>query len=398
VKIVIFVHAISSCWNNDSSHFLRGIGAELQKCGHHVLFCEPKKPANETNPLATYGAAPLEEFRATFPSLNVLKYSPETTDLDRLTDGAHLVLVHESNSPSLVSALGQQRRHGAPFVLLFHDTHRRQLTDPDDRTRFHLGDYDGVLASGAMLAEQYRRTRAAHRTWVWHEAADTTVFYPRATNRTEGDLVWIGDWGDAARIAEIEELMLKPVEALGLFANLYGMHYPESAVQSLAARGIAYHGWVASHQIPEAFARHRLTVHLATHGSDRAFRGMPAIQMFEALACGIPLITARWNDAEGLFPRGCFLVARSGHEMQAHLRDVLSDPALAQSLRENGLKVVHERHSCRHRAEDLLDIYASIKQTAAVVQKPDAVLNGAALPDEVLFPAIGVTPQPTAAS
>ena len=393
MKIVIFVQAIASCWNNDSAHFLRGVATELAGCGHDVLFCEPRRSWGGEG---DDRAEPLDQSHQIFRSLEVIKYSPETADLDRLTDGAHLVLVHESNRPSLVSALGQQRRGGAPFVLLFHDTHRRQLTEQGDRTRFHLGDYDGVLASGSVLAEQYRRTRAAHRVWAWHEAADTAVFYPRATHRTEGDLVWVGDWGDARRTAELEELMLKPVEALGLFANLYGMRYPESAVEDLAARGIAYHGPLANHQIPEIFARHRLTVHVPVRPSAESPRGIPAIRVFEALACGIPLITSRWDDVDRLFPTGCFLMARSGTEMQAHLRDVLSYPALSRSLRESGLNAIREQHSCRHRVQELLAIYSSIKHAVALSQKAEAARESPA-GDGIMFPAAAAEPQPTLA-
>jgi hypothetical protein len=36
VKIVCFVHAIASCWNDGNAHFLRGIGSELPRRGHDV--------------------------------------------------------------------------------------------------------------------------------------------------------------------------------------------------------------------------------------------------------------------------------------------------------------------------------------------------------------------------
>jgi spore maturation protein CgeB len=45
----------------------------------------------------------------------------------------------------------------------------------------------------------------------------------------------------------------------------------------------------------------------------RALPGIPTIRVFEALACGIPLVSAPWDDAEGLFrPGEDFLVARDG--------------------------------------------------------------------------------------
>lgn len=396
MKIVIFVHAIGSCWNNDSSHFLRGVATELERYGHEVLFCEPRHSWSEDNLIRDHGAAPLERFRQTFPSLKVIKYSPEAPDLDRLTDGAHLVLVHEWNSASLVGALGHKRRNGAPFVLLFHDTHRRQLSD--NKGRVELGDYDAVLTRGTVLAEQYRKRRAANRVWIWHEAADTSLFFPRATNRTEGDLVWVGQWGDEERTAELEELMFRPIEALGLFANLYGVRYPENAVHELAARGIAYRGWLANHELPEVFARHRLTVHVPSRRPGQTLAGIPGIRVLEALACGIPLITSRWDDIEKLLPKGSFLMARNGNEMQRLLRDVLADPALARSLRESGLKAIQERHSCRHRVQELLEIYSSIKLAAAMTSNTDAARCASSAPEQVRFQPVRTKPQTTTAA
>jgi spore maturation protein CgeB len=372
VKIVFFVHAIASCWNNGNAHFLRGIGAELQRRGHDVVFCEPEGSWSETNLVSDHGAGPLEEFRRAFPLLKITKYRPEALDLDRLTDDVSLVIVHEWNDPSLVNALGRKRRGGARFRLLFHDTHHRALTQPDSMGRYQLGDYDGVLAFGGILADLYRKRMAAHRVWTWHEAADTALFYPRITNRTDGDLVWVGNWGDDERTAELDEFVLRPVGALGLSANFYGVRYPETAVRALAERGVAYNGWLPNHHVHQIFARHRLTVHVPRRPYAEALRGIPTIRVFEALACGIPLISAPWDDAEQLFSKDCFLMARNGEEMKNHLRDVLSDPALAQTLRDNGLKIIRERHTCRHRVDELLDSYSAIAPADAATKATEA--------------------------
>jgi spore maturation protein CgeB len=82
--------------------------------------------------------------------------------------------------------------------------------------------------------------------------------------------------------------------------------------------------------------------------------------MFEALACGIPLVSAPWSDVEGLFRPGVdFLFARDGAEMRDHLRDVLHDAGLAQALASSGSETIRARHTCRHRADELLGILAA---------------------------------------
>jgi spore maturation protein CgeB len=84
--------------------------------------------------------------------------------------------------------------------------------------------------------------------------------------------------------------------------------------------------------------------------------------VFEALACGIPLVSAPWNDAEHLFTPGSdYLVARNGAEMTQHLIALANDPGLRRELAEHGLATIRARHSCAHRVDELLDIVATLQ-------------------------------------
>ena len=57
------------------------------------------------------------------------------------------------------------------------------------------------------------------------------------------------------------------------------------------------------------------------------------------MACGIPLVSAPWDDAEHLFRPGTdYLVAATTDEMERHLDDILHDDELAASLRASGLE------------------------------------------------------------
>jgi spore maturation protein CgeB len=87
--------------------------------------------------------------------------------------------------------------------------------------------------------------------------------------------------------------------------------------------------------------------------------------MFEALACGIPLISAPWEDSEGLFRAGTdYLVARNGAEMQQRLAEVLSDETEARAMAARGVTTILERHTCAHRVTELLAIVASLQTPA----------------------------------
>lgn len=81
--------------------------------------------------------------------------------------------------------------------------------------------------------------------------------------------------------------------------------------------------------------------------------GIPTIRVFEALACGIPLLSAPWSDTEELFREGDFCLVHSATEMQEAISALLSDREAAEAQAKQGLETIRARHSCRHRAEQL---------------------------------------------
>ena len=135
------------------------------------------------------------------------------------------------------------------------------------------------------------------------------------------------------------------------------MRYPPAAVRALEAAGIEYGGWLPNYRVPEVFARYRCTVHVPRSAYVEALPGVPTIRMFEALACGIPLISAPWLDAEKLFNAGTdYLMAGDGDQMRRCLRELIGDPQLARGLAANGVQTILARHTCAHRVDQLLHI------------------------------------------
>jgi spore maturation protein CgeB len=138
---------------------------------------------------------------------------------------------------------------------------------------------------------------------------------------------------------------------------MYGVRYPREALDALKDAGVRYGGYRANHRAPLTFAAFGATVHVPRRPYVEALPGIPTIRPFEAMACGIPLVCAPWDDAEGLFRPGTdYLVAANGDEMRRALDDVLHDAALARSLRGHGLETVLARHTCAHRVDELLAI------------------------------------------
>ena len=369
MRVAMFYHSLLSDWNHGNAHFLRGIASELLARGHEVRVFEPRFGWSLKNLLAQQGPRALEEFRSAYPQLRSVQYELRSLDLDEALAGADLVLVHEWNEHELVRRLGEHRGRGGGYRLLFHDTHHRSLTDRRSMAGYDLARYDGVLVFGAVLRELYLAKGWADRVWVWHEAADTRVFRPlqAAPREREGELVWVGNWGDEERTAELNEFLVAPVRALGLRCSAYGVRYPRAARATLREAGIRYRGWTPNHRVPEVFSRHALTLHVPRRPYVEALPGIPTIRPFEAMACGIPLISAPWHDAEGLFTPGRdFLVARDGRQMKRHLRDLLADEEMAQDLATHGHRTILARHTCAHRVDELFEICRDLGMQAGL--------------------------------
>jgi spore maturation protein CgeB len=253
-----------------------------------------------------------------------------------------------------------QRQPG--YVLLFHDTHHRSVTNPEGLAAYELSQYDGVLAYGEAIRDVYLAKGWTQRAWTWHEAADTRLFRPIEEVEKQGDLVWIGNWGDAERTAELQEFLLGPVAALRLRARVHGVRYPKEAREALAAAGLEYAGWLPNYKVPQVFAQFEVALHIPRRPYVKALPGIPTIRPFEALACGIPLVCSPWQDVEGLFTPGKdFLVARNGKEMQRHLRALLHDQDLAREMAAQGRQTILQRHTCAHRVDELLHIWEEVR-------------------------------------
>jgi spore maturation protein CgeB len=363
MNVTLFCHSLVSDWNHGNAHFLRGVARELIRRGHQVDALEPVDGWSRRNLLADAGERALDEFEAAFPELRSRTYDPAEFDLDHALSGADLVLVHDWNEPALVAAIGEHHRRHDDYALLFYDAHHRAASSPDQIAAFDLSGYDAALAFGAPIRDLYRERRWARRAYVWHEAADTALFRPMNGNGDAADLVWIGNWGDGERSGELREFLLEPARSLRLTGTVHGVRYPEEAIEAVEQSGLRYRGWLANHRAPEAFARHRVTVHVPRRAYVECLPGVPTIRVFEALACGIPLISAPWRDTDGLFCAGQdYLVAHDRDEMTRHLKCLLDDPDAARRLAENGLERIRARHTCAHRVDELLSIVEEVSE------------------------------------
>ncbi len=363
-----FAHSWISDWNHGNAHFLRGLVRGLQRLGHEVRCYEQFGSWSLTNLVDNEGdkaQQAIEQFRAEFPDLDVRLYQKDSDLADSLRSelkDADVVVVHEWNDPEVVNTILSLKRE-LGFAVLLHDTHHRAYTNPGELLRFQLQLFDGVLAFGETIRRIYLDGFGIERVWTFHEAADTDHFAPRQEERAF-DLLWIGNWGDEERTHELQEFLIEPAAGMrDLKAVVYGVRYPEEGKAALAAAGIEYRGYLPNLMAPAAYGKSALSVHIPRRLYANGLSGVPTIRVFEALACGVPLVCAPWQDAEHLFrPGEDYLVVQSGAEMKSAMRWLLRDDVARQQIAGNGRETILRRHTCALRAAQLVEICGELMQ------------------------------------
>jgi spore maturation protein CgeB len=358
LSIALFVHSLRSDWNNGNAHFLRGLARALGQMGHRVTTYERERDWSVDNLLLSEngrGHAALHGFSSAFPDLHIVLYGDDTSFLRAALLQADIAIVHEWHTPHFISAL-LDAAQGLPVRLLFLDTHHRASSSPEQIARLQVRRFHGVLAFGDALRQIYSDKFGIARAWTFHEAADTSVFSPSPGPKAD-DVVWIGNWGDDERTRELRQFLIRPAERLGGYRfAVHGVRYPPEAVAALHGAGIAYLGYLPNLDAPAVYRAARLTLHIPRQQYACAVAGTPTIRVFEALAAGIPLISAPWQDCEHLFRPGDFRMVQNEAEMSAAISELLRDETAARQQADQGRETILARHTCRHRAEQLTAI------------------------------------------
>ncbi len=210
LRLAYFAHTIRSDWNNGNAHFLRGLLRALGQLGHDVTAFEPEHEWSVENLLGepngkTFAPAICRDVSRT-SRFNIRRSNAATR-----VSGERACAISISSCctngirPSL-RTLCWLAREDLGCKLLFHDTHHRASSSPEQIERFGIQRFDGVLAFGEALRRIYRERFGIERVWTLHEAADTTVFHPIPCVERDDAMVWIGNWGDGERSREIRDV------------------------------------------------------------------------------------------------------------------------------------------------------------------------------------------------
>jgi spore maturation protein CgeB len=212
-----------------------------------------------------------------------------------------------------------------------------------------FADFDLVLSyTGGQALEELQTRLGARRVAPIYGSVDPAVHHPvPPVEEYRADLSYLGTFA-ADRQAALNELFLEAARRLPKQRFvLGGAQYPEDFPWT---DNIFFVRHMPPPQHPAFFCSSRLTLNITR----RAMAEMgycPSGRLFEAAACGCPLLSDTWEGLEQFFEPGReILIARSTDDAVAALE--LSDAELGRISRSARERVLAE-HSAERRAIDL---------------------------------------------
>ncbi len=313
MRWVVFGLSVSSSWGNGHATLWRGLIAALAGAGHHVTFFERDQP--------WYAAH--RDLR-TLPGGELVLYR-DSAELRRRAEaalsGAFAGIV-TSYCPDGAEAAGWLLASSAR-VKAFYDLDtgatlelaRAGLPVPWLPPR-RLRDFDVVLSfTGGAALDELRSRLGAQRVAPLHGFVDPSVHRPAPPAEAfRGDLSYLGTFAPS-RQAALEELFLRPAalrpdRRFVLAGSMYGDDFPWR-------ENLRFVRHLEPSLHPAFFCSSPLTLSV-TRAEMKALGHCPSGRLFEAAACGVPVVSDWFDGLDGFFTPGDeLLVARRAEDVVA---------------------------------------------------------------------------------
>ncbi|ACL55971.1 CgeB family protein [Methylobacterium nodulans] len=346
MRIVVFGLTVSSSWGNGHATLWRGLCRALADRGHRVVFFERDVPYYaENRDLHTLPGGELVLYPDWTPELRaqaeravrksdaaiVTSYCPDAVAATELVQGAAMRVFYDLDTPVTLARLAAGET--VPYL------------GPRG-----LSDFDLVLSyTGGGALEALRTRLGAARVLPLYGHVDPDAHRPTLpAPHYASDLSYLGTYA-ADRQAGVERLLVEPARQRPAQRFLIGgAQYPADFPW---ARNIFFVRHLPPSEHPAFFSSSRFTLNV-TRQAMAAMGWCPSGRLFEAAACGTPLITDAWEGLDAFFTPGReIVVARTTAEAVAALdMDEGTRLALAKAARERTL----DEHSSARRAGTLI--------------------------------------------
>ncbi len=351
LNIVFLGLSITSSWGNGHATTYRALIKALADRGHDVTFLERDVPwyrAHRDLQAADYCAVGLysslaelaRRYGAAIKAADLVivgSYVPDGISVaDWVTSSANGVTAfYDIDTPVTLAKLAAG---SAEYIAL------------DLIPRFDLY----LSFTGGPVPELIESRYGSPRARALYCSADPRAYeLPEVNHRWS--LGYLGTYG-ADRQPQLDALLLQPAIQMPDRAFVVaGSSYPDSIAWPDNVQRIT-HLPPAQHSLFYRAQRYALNV---TRADMAAVGFSPSVRLFEAAACGVPVITDRWPGLETLFAPGKeILIAESTRDVVEILRDVPEERR--RSIGANARARLIRDHTADHRARELEAFHSEV--------------------------------------
>lgn len=339
MDIVVLGLSLSSSWGNGHAVTFRALLKALAARGHRILFLERETP---------WYAAHRDLGRVDWCELQFYAGLDELARFEDRVAAADAVIVG-SYVPDGIE-VGDWARRTAGGVVAFYDIDtpvtlaRLERDDCDYLAARQIPAYDVYFSfTGGPTLQRLERAYGSPAARALFCSADPEAYRPVEAPR-RWDLSYLGTWS-ADRQPVLERLLVEPARRLPhLSFVVAGPQYPDDIDWPANVQRID-HVPPADH--PAFYAASRFTLNV-TRADMVAAGWSPSIRLFEAAACGAPVISDVWPGLDELFAPGEeILLAHTGEDVVAALQ---SPPSCARDMGLRARERILADHTPGHRA------------------------------------------------
>ncbi|RAK52816.1 CgeB family protein [Phenylobacterium deserti] len=345
MKLVVLGLSLSSSWGNGHATTYRALLRSFAARGHEILFLERDVP--------WYAGAHRDLASPDFCELAFYKDRDELARLWRTeVEQADAVIVG-SYVPEGVE-VGRWAQKTARGVVAFYD-----IDTPVTLAKLAAGDfeyltpelipgYDVYLSfTGGPTLERLMKRYGSPAARALYCSVDADVYRPMAGTR-RWDLSYLGTYSPD-RQPTLERLLLEPArQAPELKFCVAGPQYPADIDWPANVERIDH---VPPAEHPTFYAASRYTLNV-TRADMIAAGFSPSVRLFEAGACGTPIISDVWDGLDTLFePKAEIVLARTSEEVLQQLRS--TDEPARREMAEAARGRILAEHTADHRAAEL---------------------------------------------
>jgi spore maturation protein CgeB len=345
MKITIIGLTISSSWGNGHATTYRGLVKELHKKGHEISFLEQDVPWYAGNRDLVN------------PKYCTIHFYTHIEDLKKnyseLIESADLVIV--GSYVMRGTEVGEWICKAAKGIKTFYDIDTpvtlARLQENDYLYISHklIPQYDIYFSfTGGPILEELEKEYGSPMARALYCSVDPEIYYPAADTEIRWDLGYLGTYSED-RQPPLENLMLKAAQSMKDKKFIVaGPQYPKGIFWPENVERI-------DHIAPEFhcnfYNSQRFTLNITRQDMIKAGYS-PSVRLFEAAACGVPIISDYWSGIDTFFePDTEIFISRSFEDTRKYLKEISEEQRKEIGLRAR-TKVL-ALHTAAHRATEL---------------------------------------------